>query len=280
MGDDRLIRRAQPWFGTLVEIAVPKEQDAVIEAGFAAIRHVHARMSYHDTTSDLEKLRSAAVGEIVAVDPETVTVLRLAERLHQETRGLFDVSVGSRLVATGFLPMRGKHTPDAINGDARDIEIIDDNHIRCHAPLLIDLGGIAKGHGVDLAVAALIDAGCSHGIVNAGGDLRVFGDVAQAVWLNRADRSLAAPIFITNRAVATSSNRHTRTRRKGKMVTPHIGYDHTAISVDHAVAITAPTCIIADALTKVALADTGLANQLCARYGAEMIIPETLKAAA
>jgi thiamine biosynthesis lipoprotein len=279
-GDDGLIRRAQPWFGTLVEIAVPEGQETVIDAGFTAIRHVHARMSYHDTGSDLEKLRSAAIDDIVAVDPETVTVLRFAGQLYNQTHGLFDVTIGSCLVASGFLPMLGTYTPDAVYGDTRDIEIIDDSHIRCHAPLLIDLGGIAKGHGVDLAVGALINAGCSHGIVNAGGDLRVFGDQPQAIWLNRADGGLAEPISITNMAVATSSNRHTRTRIKGQILTPHIGRDHAPVIANHAVTIIAPTCIIADALTKIALADTRVVDPLLARYGARMIIPESLKAAA
>ena len=277
---DNLIRRAQPWFGTIVEIAVPKGCEGTIEAGFAAIRHVHARMSYHEAGSDLDLMRNAPVGSLVTVDAESVNVLRIAARLNDESNGLFDVTVGRQLVTAGFLPPRGVQKLNALTGGAHDIEIVDDTHVRCHAPLLIDLGGIAKGHGVDLAVAALMKAGCSHGIVNAGGDLRVFGDEPQVIGPNRADGSLAAPINITNWAVATSSNRHTRTRIKGQVMTPHIGYYQAPVVADHAVTITAPTCIIADALTKVALADPEFANMLVARYGAQMIIPESLKAAA
>ena len=279
-GADDLVRRARPWFGTIVEIAVPNGQEAAIEAGFAAIRHVHTRMSYHDVGSDLDLIRSAAIGTLVTVDAETVKVLNIAARLNVESGGLFDVTVGRQLAASQFLPLRGSIDLEQVVGAAADIEIVDDIHVVCHAPLLIDLGGIAKGHGVDLAVVAMIAAGCDHGIVNAGGDLRVFGDVPQAVWLNRADGRLAEPISVTNMAVATSSNRHTRTRIKGRLMTPHIGHDQTPVIADHAVTIIAPTCIIADALTKVALADPGLANQLLARYGAQMIIPESLKAAA
>lgn len=275
-----LIRRAQPWFGTIVEIAVPKGCEGMVEAGFAAVRHVHARMSYHEAGSDLEKLRLAPIGSSVAVDPETVRVLRFAATLCGETNSLFDVTVARHLVVAGFLPARGLHKPSALTGTARDIEIVDDTHVRCHAPLLIDLGGIAKGHGVDLAVAALVKAGCSYGIVNAGGDLRAFGGEPQVIWLNRADGGLAEPISVTNLAVATSSNRHTRTCIKGRIMTPHIGHEQRPVIVDHAVTVTAPTCIIADALTKVALADPELANTLFARYDAQMIIPEQLKAAA
>jgi FAD:protein FMN transferase len=269
---DDLVRRAQPWFGTIVEIAVPKGCEGKIEAGFAAIRHVHARMSYHEAGSDLDLMRNAPIGTLVSVDAETVKVLRIAARLKDESNGLFDVAIGRQLTKSKFLPLRGPIDLARVIGTARDIEIVDDTHVRCHAPLLIDLGGIAKGHGVDLAVAALVKAGCAHGIVNAGGDLRAFGSEPQVIWLNRADGSLAAPISITNMAVATSSNRHTRTRIKGQVMTPHIGRDQMPVIVDHAVTITAPT--------KVALADPQLANTLFARYGVQMIIPELLKAAA
>ena len=40
----------------------------------------------------------------------------------------------------------------------------------------IDLGGFAKGHAVDNAVAILAELGVRHAIVSAGGDSRVLGD--------------------------------------------------------------------------------------------------------
>jgi FAD:protein FMN transferase len=273
-GDDDLVRRAQPWFGTIVEIAVPVGQEAAIEAGFARIRHVHERMSYHDASSDLHWLREARIGMAVRVDPETIHVLKFALQLQQETDGLFDVTVGRHLAATQFLPMRGPYDLDEVVGRGTDIEIIRGSHVRCHAPLLIDLGGIAKGHGVDLAVTALIAAGCNHGIVNAGGDLRVFGDVAQPIWFNRADGSLSEPIALANAAVATSANLHNRRRSGARVMTPHIGRSGTPVIADHAVSVIAPTCMIADAMTKVAMADLTLAAKLLAQYGAQMIITE------
>jgi len=45
-----------------------------------------------------------------------------------------------------------------------------------HAPVHIDLGGIAKGYAVDRALMALRTAGCRGALVNAGGDLAVFGN--------------------------------------------------------------------------------------------------------
>jgi thiamine biosynthesis lipoprotein ApbE len=57
----------------------------------------------------------------------------------------------------------------------RDVELLSDNQVICHAPVMMDLGGIAKGFAVDCAVKVLIESGCNGGLVNAGGDVRVFG---------------------------------------------------------------------------------------------------------
>lgn len=279
-GNDGMIRRARPWLGTIVEVVVPEDQGEAVEAAFAQIRHVHQHMSYHEAGSDLDRIRHAAIGTLVRVDRETVNVLRIAQGLNIESNGLFDVTVGRRLAEYKFLPVRGPFDLAQNGGMAADIEIVDDMHIRCHAPMLIDLGGIAKGHGVDLAVNALIDSGCRCGIVNAGGDLRIFGDAPQSVWLKCADGRLAEPIEISNMAVATSSNRHMRRRSAGKVVTPHIGSMGKPIIADHAVTVIAPLCIIADALTKIALADHASAARLSARYDARILSPESLKIAA
>ena len=279
-GADGLIRRARPWLGTIVEIAVPPPGEAAIDAGFAAIRHVHERMSYHDAGSDLERLRDAALGTLVAVDAETIAVLRTAAIINRDTDGLFDVSVGRHLVDAKFLPPRGDRRLCAITGTAADIEIVDDRYVRLHQPVMIDLGGIAKGHAVDLAVVALISAGCSHGIVNAGGDMRIFGDCPQPIWIRQAGGGLSEPIMVSDSAVATSSNLHSRKRIGRRWVSPHIGRAGAPILGECAVTVIAPTCIIADAMTKVAMADAALADHLLLRYGGHMITPERLQSAA
>ena len=58
MAADALIRRARPLLGTIVEIVVDPESTCAIEAGFAIIRHIHERMSFHDAGSDLTRLRA------------------------------------------------------------------------------------------------------------------------------------------------------------------------------------------------------------------------------
>ncbi|MBW8785250.1 MAG: FAD:protein FMN transferase, partial [Novosphingobium sp.] len=182
-----LVTRCQPLLGTLVEITVLADVADAIEPAFAAVRHVHRRMSFHEADSDLARLRAAWAGAEVAVDPETVIVLRLAIALHERSGGLFDVTIGRELVRGGFLPRLGIHDLRAYPGRSRDIEIVDDRRVRCRRPALIDLARIAKGYAVDRAVETLVACGVGEGLVNAGGDLRGFGPRPWPVALRQAD---------------------------------------------------------------------------------------------
>ena len=273
-----MIRRARPWLGTIVEIAC--DDLPAIEAGFAAIAHAHARMSFHEATSDLAALRDATPGSVVAVNAQTVQVLRFALDLYCATDGLFDVTIGRQLVATKFLPRVTARPLTHYNGKANDIEIVDDTHIICHRPMLIDLGGIAKGQAVDMAVAAMKEAGATKGIVNAGGDLRVFGPDAETIWLRRADGQLGGSLEARDLAVASSSNLLYRRTSRGADHSPHIGLAGKAILTGDTITVTAPTCLCADAMTKIAMADAALAERLLELVGGAVIVTLCLSEAA
>lgn len=158
---DNLVRRARPWLGTIVEISVPPAHDDAIEVGFAAIERIHRLMSFHEETSDLAAMRAAQPGQVLRLAPETVAVIRIAADLHTASNGVFNVAVGRQLVRTRFLPRMDIVHLGRFNGGQKDIEILDDCHIRLHHCTLIDLGGIAKGYGVDCAVEApILQRGC------------------------------------------------------------------------------------------------------------------------
>lgn len=259
---DNLVRRARPWLGTIVEIGVLNGNDTVIEAGFAEIARIHRLMSFHEEASDLTKLRASQPNEPIELAPDTVTVLRIADQLNVATDGLFNIAIGRQLVRSHFLPRMDIEHLGRFAGDARDIEIIDNRHVKLHRRMLIDLGGIAKGYAVDCAVAALQKAGVVAGIVNAGGDLRVFGDAEMPIEVRMANGGLSAPFILQNCAVASSENARTRRTVRGQIATPHIGRGAQPVAVDHTVTVIANTCVISDAITKVAMVDPGLADSL------------------
>ncbi|HKX79894.1 MAG TPA: FAD:protein FMN transferase [Novosphingobium sp.] len=277
---DKLVTRCQPWLGTFVEISVAQADMGAVEPAFRAIAHIHACMSFHSADSDLARLRSVRPGETVAVDEETVLVLRMAIALHDATEGLFDVAVGRALVRSRFLPREGITHLSRYTGTTADIEIIDDRHVRCKKRLLIDLGGIAKGHAVDRAVAALQAGGVRAGLVNAGGDLRAFGMRDWQVQLRDADDVVRHGLALRDCAMASSANLHDRRRVQGVQLSPHIGRDGAPSLVDHRVTVLAERCVIADAMTKVAMVDADLADRILATHNGYVLRPSMTREAA
>ena len=274
------LRRARPWLGTLVETQVAASDDTcarrAIEAAFAEIEAVHCRMSFHEADSDLSRLHAAPVGAAVEIDPRTMAVLRFALELAERSDGCFDPSIAGKLVAHGFLPP--PRSPFAPNERAswHDIELMGSDHVRLRRPLWLDLGGIAKGYAVDQAIAALLAHGAAQVLVNAGGDLRVAGPREEIVHLRDADDAgIAGAVAIRDAALASSAGAATRQYRHGRWIGTHFdGCSGDAVGLFCATRVIAPTCMIADALTKIAFAaPPAIAQCLFAHYGAEVIVP-------
>jgi len=242
-------------------------------------------MSFHAPDSDLARLHASA-GEPVEIHPWTLDVLRAARQFEQESDGAFDVTVAALLVHWGLLPRPPGRAGRRAGGLRAALDILPDERVRLRRPVWIDLGGIAKGFAVDRAIETLRAAGVPAALVNAGGDLRAYGTRPWQVEIRdpRLARRANLGFELADGAVATSGTYFAESRFRGKQVSalvdPATG---TALVGGRSVSILAPTCIEADALTKIALVTRAsrLAD-LLARHGARRIAqygPESVPAA-
>src|SRR5215472_13458315 len=187
------IRRCRPLLGTFVEVATSGTNAASLERGinaaFVAIEKVQRLMSFHDPDSDVSRMNRDAFPKSVIVHPWTWKVLETAQHLAHESNGVFDIAIARLLASRGYLP-RAECQPDSA-ATWRDIFLRKNCRVFFRRQLVIDLGGIAKGFAVDRAVAALRASGIKAGIVNCGGDLRVFGPISRIVHV----RHPAKPTF-------------------------------------------------------------------------------------
>lgn len=269
-----IFSRARPLLGTLVEVSAWGEAVAArnaIERAFAAIGEVQRLMSVHDPESDVARVNREAHERPVRVHPWTAEVLRLALRLQGESCGSFDCGVGSRLEKAGFLPTGAAPAARSASASARNIHIEDSSMVRLRRPLCLDLGGIAKGYAVDRAVEALRATGIARGLVNAGGDLRVFGHAGFPVMVRDPllPGRLVHLLTLRGGAVATSAGYHCARRVKGRHVMPI--FDPTRerfLACDSSVTVIAASCVMADALTKVAAIRGAAAAPMLLRHGA------------
>ena len=103
-------RCAQPWLGTLVEIAAAgssrERVDDAIAAGFAAIAAVHRALSGHAADSELAHVNRTAAHAPQMVSIHVREVLGCALDIARCSGGVFDPTVGNELAALGYLPSR------------------------------------------------------------------------------------------------------------------------------------------------------------------------------
>jgi thiamine biosynthesis lipoprotein len=272
MAEDRCAtRHAQLWLGTLVEIAVETLPDrspaAGIAAAFATVARIHRALSLHDPQSELARVNRNAQRDLQPISVDLRAVLSCALALASRSGGAFDPTVGGRVAELGFLPPQG-HSERVVSW--RDVELTPGG-VRFAKPLVLDFGGIAKGYAVDCAIDALREHRIIAGCVNAGGDLRVFGNRSELVHVRTGGRrSVILPLaIVSDAAVATSSYGGQRRRIGGRWATPLIDpRGRMPMMSTRTVSVVAPTCMVADALTKVvALRGCAAAGTLSA-YGA------------
>ena len=269
------MRRAQPWLGTFVEIDVDTDDTQLagiaIGSAFERIGAIHAAMSYHSPDSDLSRLNRAVAGVAVHVGADTWTVLRMAAELHANSDGLFDCAIAGMLVLEGLLPASGGIEPGS--GTQAGIELPEPGVVRKHCLSHLDLGGIAKGYAVDAAVAVLQRFGITSGSVNAGGDMRVFGPVPRPIHVRdpREPSRLLPLVHLQDAALATSGG-YFAGRDAGTGMSALVDpFRRRCVAIDASVSVLAPTCMLADALTKVVALSGDVHHPLLFAHGAQAL---------
>ena len=271
------IRRCRPLLGTLVEIAALGRNEVQVEgainAAFASVAKVHRLMSYYDPRSDVSYMNREAFPRSVIVHPWTWRVLEAAQQFARESNGAFSVTIAPTLAGWRYLP-RQRYRADAI-ATWLDIFLRKNCRVFFRRRLTVDLGGIAKGFAVDRAVEVLKRNRVMAGIVNAGGDLRVFGSASQLVHVRhpKQPNRAAGAVRLRERAIATSAIYFSRTKNRRRCVSPILDARTGRAACELiSVTVAAANCMTADALTKVVFALREQAAPLLARYSADALL--------
>ncbi len=273
------IKRCRPLLGTFVEITArggsPEMLSDAITAAFSAVEKVMALMSYHDPFSELSRVNGKAARAPVQVSEWTFRVIEQAQRLAAESDGAFDVTIAPRLASWGYLPRNPSNSRAERLARWSDVELLPGRLVHFRRPLHVDLGGIAKGFAVDRAVDALRSAGVREGLVNAGGDLRAFGDSEWPVQIRHPRDPLAGghAFALRDSAVATSAAYFSRKRWRKCWVCPLVD-GRTRLPCDDTLSVTvhAPDALLADALTKVVFALREKSAPILQRHNASALL--------
>lgn len=234
--------------GTFVEVSVQdnvsdKALADISNSMFAAISGVEQEMGFHHFDSALSFINRHAVERKVAISSDMYQVINTALTLSKLTQGRYDITVSPALIKQQLLP--DYHYQFNANADWQSIQL-DQQQIWFEQPVIIDLGGIAKGFAVDKAIAAANDC---EAVVNAGGDMKMTHWQDKTVSIRLPNSSLAESYELLMQSAAVASSGHDFLTDN----TQHIVDPKGRINVDFNlnVSVFADSCMLADALTKV-----------------------------
>ena len=252
-------------FANITAVAADSKTTKIcVEAAFSQLKRVDGLMSDYKIDSQLSQVNRDAFKEPVHVDDDLFEVLRIAGEYSRQTDGAFDITVGpivnlwrqaeeiKRLPTEAQLAQaRSKVGFEKIVLDAQSKTVrfaVD--------KMRLDLGGIAKGYAIDLAVEAMQKGGAIGGLVDVGGDVRCFGPPSdnKESWLvglqdPTADDRLLLALKLRDMAVATSGGYRRFAEVDGKRYS-HIINPAAGASADElvSVSIVVRTATAADAL--------------------------------
>jgi Membrane-associated lipoprotein involved in thiamine biosynthesis len=257
--------KSQIFMDTMVSIKIVTsraklEMEESMTRAFAAFHHVESVCSRFNNQSEISRL-STQVGVAVPVSPTLFEAVRFAWEVADFTEGAFDPSMGDTLTMYGFnrdylTGYKSVATTCSANTPISylDIELnSEEQTILLRKPLTLDLGAIAKGLAVDLAVKDL-----SHFegfFIDAGGDIFTGGmneyDEPWRVGIRHPNKNeeIISSLQLTNMAVCTSGSyeRISLTRKD----THHLINPHSKISPTDILSCTvvAPLTMLADAFS-------------------------------
>ena len=236
-----------------------RTRELAIDRAFDWFERVESVCSRFDAGSELRRL-CATHGVDVEVSPMLFEAIRFAVAVAEETHGAFDPTVGARMEARGFNRdyRHGAVVRSGVN-DAEPVSYRDvvlnepARSIRLERALLLDLGAVAKGLAIDMAVQELRPL--ANFVVDAGGDLYCGGhNAAEQPWTvgirhPRESHTLLTRVTITDAALCTSGDYERRvaddTAGEHHLLDPTTGSSPRDVI---SASVIAPTAMVADAL--------------------------------
>ncbi len=284
--------RALLGFGTTLWLRAAHHDAGTVElaldAAVQAIRHVEAQMSLFDPTSAVSRLNRD--GELHNPDAHLLRVLQLARQVAARSAGAFDISVQPLWLAwdaarrLGRTPTRQELSAARALVGWRGVEA-DATRVFLRRPgMAITLNGIAQGYAADLARERLAAHGIEHALLDTGEwaplgrgpgglpwTLAVADPRAEAGGASGALQAVAT-LQARGRSLATSSDAHTTftaDRRHHHIFDPRSGESPARLA---SVSVVAPSCALADALTKVMfMGNIAQALALAAHWGVDVL---------
>lgn len=154
---------------------------AMLHAAYKEAQMVHVLMSTYRENSDISRLNKRGAEEAVEVSSRTLELLKMAKDLCKRTGGAFEPTYAPlrelwrKAQREDRVPSQQQLANTQKLVGSEDVILEDGKARLARQGMEIDLGGIAKGYGIDQATETLLSRGAKEAMVDIGGDMRVVG---------------------------------------------------------------------------------------------------------
>jgi len=222
-------------FGTIIDISiihedVDKAEKALLQAEQQLKRYRTYWHAWED--SDLYRFNQALdKSQPALVTEPLIELIQLSQQYYQSSQHLFNPALGKLIAAYGF---HGEANPDlalisTIQKDLPgmpDLKIKNGMAISDNPHLQLDFGGIAKGYAIALVADELKRSGFKHFLINAGGDVLIYGNRFGKPWRIGVQNPFApgaiASIELSGNQNLFTSGNYQRFYRKDGGIVHHI----------------------------------------------------------
>jgi len=262
-------RRVLKLMGNRFEITVVSNDAAWaqerIDTAIAEMQRIERLLTTFNEDSETNRINRYAGIMPVKVSVEIIALIQRAARISRLTQGAFDLTYGAVDKSLWNFDTQMATLPDAATA-RKMVRLINFRNVIVDEAagtvflkekgMRIGFGGIGKGYAAECAKGLLQREGVSSGIVNAAGDLTVWGHQPDGqpwtIGIANPDQAnrLFSSLQLSDMAIATSGNYEKYVFINGKRyshtIDPRTGLPVSGIK---SVSILCPNAEIADALT-------------------------------
>ena len=189
-------------FGTLVDISIisdkPEQAQLTIDLISAEFDRLHTDWHPWGNGALAQANQQFSKLETFSTTNEIIELIQQSQVLSAKSNGLFNPAIGKLIKIWQFDQIEDENHPFKIPADSelqgllndnpqmQDILIqstVDGTQIKSINPsVILDFGAFAKGVAIEKMIAIMQQNNIHHGLINAGGDLKVIGKKQDRAW--------------------------------------------------------------------------------------------------
>lgn len=209
-GTSTSCERSEIFFGTVVTLkAEGRDAQVAVDESFAAIAALEQNISADVRAAE----DSAGSGAFIKISPDVYKILTTAQKYSELTGGAFDVTLGAAIELWGIGTQNPRIPTDDELAAVKNFVGREHLHLRGGEVYIdkrgvkLNLGGVAKGYGVDLVRKIFVAHGITGGVIDFGTST-IFAVGAKKIGIKNphAPDELSEIVELENCALSTSGD--------------------------------------------------------------------------